>query len=91
MYTGYSIQDQTIIRRDEGKTEYYIRNSHIHDRTEAPTGYYLVKGLSPGVRHINGPDGYTKFYVKDGHIYGPSILLPWLGQQDEPEDLRARA
>lgn len=91
MYTGYSIQDQRIYKRDEGKTQYALRDNHIHDLSHAPTGYYLVKSLSPDVQHINGPDGYTKFYVKDGHIYGPRTQLPWSDPRDEPEDLRARA
>ncbi len=77
MYTGHRIIENQIYRQDT-RTQYSLNDDHIHVSPDQPTGYYLMEGLSPEAKHIYGPDGYTKFYVQNGHIYGPSTQLPWL-------------
>ncbi len=77
MYTGHRIEDDQIYQ-EETKTQFGLTNDQIHGSPDQPTGYYLAEALSHDVKHIYGPDGYTKFYVQDGHIYGPSTQLPWL-------------
>ncbi len=76
MYTGYSIRNH-MIYKDAGKTQFKLSGDHIRCSPDKPTGCCLVKSLSDGVRHIYGPEGYTKFYVNEGYIYGPSTHLPW--------------
>ena len=49
-----------------------------HAILNQPTGYYLLDSMVHDVRHIYGPDGYTKYYIQNGHIYGPDTKLPWL-------------
>ena len=82
MYTGYSIRHQTIYK-DEVKTQFKLSGNHIHCISDEPTGCCLAQSLTDGVKHIYGPNGYTKFYVKEGHIYGPRTHLPWFDACDE--------
>jgi len=77
MYTGHRIEDNQIYQ-EETKTQFGLNNDQIHSSPDQPTGYYLVDTLSHDVKHIYGPQGYTKFYVQDRHIYGPNTQLPWL-------------
>lgn len=88
MYTGYSIRDQKIYK-DEDKTPFILSGNDIHGFSDKPTGCSLVKSLSAGVKHIYGPGGYTKFYVNEGHIYGPSTELPWFAPCREPQSAGA--
>jgi hypothetical protein len=89
MYTGYSIRNQKIYK-DEGKTPFKLSGNYIHGFLGKSTGCCLAKSLSEGVKHIYGPGGYTKFYVNEGYIYGPSTHLPWFDScretlADEPQ------
>ena len=77
MYTGHRIMGNQIYQK-ETRTQFCLNNDHIHASPDQPSGYHLVESLLPDVKHIYGPDGYTKFYVQDGHIFGPSTVLPWL-------------
>lgn len=82
MYTGHRIIENQIYRQDT-RTQYSLNGDHIHASPDQSTGYYLMEGLSPEVKHIYGPDGYTKFYVQDGHIFGPGTQIPWLAARRE--------
>lgn len=76
MYTGHQIRHNRIYKA-KTKTLFDLNGNHIYCASGQPTGYYLEDGLSLDVKHIYGPDGYSKFYVQDGHIYGPNTCLPW--------------
>ncbi len=76
MYTGYQIRQNQILKKTV-KTQFGINDTHIQCPLGRPTGCYLVDSHLPDVKHIYGPDGYTKFYVQDEHIYGPNEHLPW--------------
>ena len=88
MYTGYSIRNQRIYN-DEDQTPFKLSGNRIHGFSDEPTGCCLAQSLSDGVKHIYGPSGYTKFYVKGGHIHGPSTRLPWLDAWDEAQAVGA--
>ena len=90
MYTGYSIRQQKIYK-DGAKTQFELSGNHIHCIPDKPTGFCLAQSLTEGVKHIYGPSGYTKFYVKEGHIYGPGIHLPWFDPCDEAQAAEPQA
>jgi hypothetical protein len=77
MYTGHRINNDQIYQ-DETKTQFGVIDDRIQSPLNQPTGYYLLDGMVHDVRHIYGPDGYTKYYIQNGHIYGPDTELPWL-------------
>ncbi len=79
MYTGHRIIENQIYQQ-ETRTQFSLNNDQIHFSPDQPSGYYLIE---TDVKHVYGPDGYTKFYVQDGHIYGPSTQLPWLAARLE--------
>jgi hypothetical protein len=76
VYTGYRIRNNHIYN-EENETPFSLNDDHIHCRRNQPTGCYLADSLSDEVKHIYGPNGYTKFYVQCEHIYGPNTHLPW--------------
>jgi hypothetical protein len=80
MYTGYLIHENRIYQ-EQMETDFDLNGGYIHS-PDQPTGYFLAEGLLHDVKHIYGPNGYTRFYVQDGHIYGPSQSLPWLEGYD---------
>lgn len=84
MYTGYSIRDDRIFKEEE-ETQFCLSGKFICFFPDQPTGCCLVQSLSEGVQHIYGPNGYTKFYVDDGFIYGPNTLVPWFSHCEEPQ------
>ena len=82
MYTGHRIIENLIYQQGT-RTQFSLNNDQILVSPDQPSGYYLMKSLLPDVNHIYGPDGYTKFYVQDGHIFGPGIQIPWLAARRE--------
>ncbi len=83
MYTGFSIRNNRIYT-EKRETQFSVNDEHICVQSDQPTGCYLAEGLSREVKHICGPDGYTKFYVQCEHIYSPSTHLPWFDLCDGP-------
>jgi len=77
MFTGHRIIENQIYQQ-ETRTQFSLNNDQILVSPDQPTGYHLIKSLLPDVNHIYGPDGYTKSYVQDGHIFGPDTQIPWL-------------
>ena len=80
MFTGYYIEDSRIVSA-EGETDYYLDNNGYICDAGGQIGYFLKEGNLPDIPHIHGPDGYTRFYIRNTVILGPYQGLPWLDRK----------